>query len=140
MSQHRDLHAHSTIALRRPVPHRPLSRSRGRDRVGECGRRRLQLPPPHPSPASGGGSRPSPRHELRPTSQRAVSMAELAIKTETQSNAVSRKAAIYGGRLLLAAAIILFWEYEARTLGPLFFAPPLDVLDRIITLAISGKM
>jgi len=67
-------------------------------------------------------------------------MAEIAIETETHLNAVSRKAVIYGGRLLLAAVIILAWEYEARTLGPLFFARPLDVLERIVTLAMSGKM
>ena len=67
-------------------------------------------------------------------------MADIAIESVAEGSAISRKAAIYGGRLLLAAAIILAWEYEARTLGPLFFAPPLDVLDRIVTLAMSGKM
>src|SRR5262249_61338048 len=67
-------------------------------------------------------------------------MADIAVESTAESSATARKAAIYGGRLLLAAAIILAWEYEARTLGPLFFAPPLDVLDRIVTLAISGKM
>ena len=67
-------------------------------------------------------------------------MAEIASETETPSSTISRKATIYGGRLALAAAIILFWEYQARTLGPLFFAPPLDVLKRIGTLAMSGQM
>src|SRR5262245_64750372 len=67
-------------------------------------------------------------------------MADVAIESQGESSAISRKWAIYGGRLLLAAAIILAWEYEARTLGPLFFAPPLDVLDRIVTLAMGGKM
>src|SRR5712671_3209520 len=67
-------------------------------------------------------------------------MTDATLETAAEASAISRKAAIYGGRLLLAAAIILFWEYEARTLGPLFFAPPLDVLKRIGTLAMSGQM
>jgi NitT/TauT family transport system permease protein len=67
-------------------------------------------------------------------------MTDTTLKTTAEASAVPRKAAIYGGRLALAAAIILAWEYEARTLGPLFFAPPLDVLKRIGTLAMSGQM
>ncbi len=53
------------------------------------------------------------------------------LEAPAEASAVSRKAAVYGGRLALAAALILAWEYGARTLGPLFFAPPLDVLERI---------
>ena len=67
-------------------------------------------------------------------------MADITIESGAESSVAWRKWAIYGGRLLLAAAIILFWEYEARTLGPLFFALPLDVLKRIGTLAMSGQM
>jgi len=67
-------------------------------------------------------------------------MTDATLETAAEVSAASRKWAIYGGRLLLAAAIILAWEYEARTLGPLFFAPPLDVLKRIGTLAMSGQM
>jgi ABC-type nitrate/sulfonate/bicarbonate transport system permease component len=67
-------------------------------------------------------------------------MTEITLESTAHSSAASRKWAIYGGRLALAAVIILFWEYEARTLGPLFFAPPLDVLKRIATVAMSGQM
>src|SRR5262249_24954272 len=85
--------------------------------------------------ASGGGSRPSSWQR-----QWTKSMADIAVESTAESSATARKAAIYGGRLLLAAAIILAWEYEARSLGPLFFAPPLDVLKRIGALARSGQM
>jgi NitT/TauT family transport system permease protein len=67
-------------------------------------------------------------------------MTDTTLEAAAETSAISRKWAIYGGRLLLAAAIVLAWEYGARTLGPLFFAPPLDVLMRIGTLAMSGKM
>src|SRR5262247_2187816 len=67
-------------------------------------------------------------------------MTNAALETATQASATSRKWAIHGGRLALAIAIILAWEYGARTLGRLFFAPPLDVLERIVTLARSGQM
>ena len=32
------------------------------------------------------------------------------------------------------------WEYGARTLGPLFFAPPLETAQRLWALAASGQM
>src|SRR5262249_26123741 len=67
-------------------------------------------------------------------------MTDIAIESEVETSTVWRKAAIYGGRLLIAVAIILAWEYGARTLGRLFFAPPLDVLERIVTLARTGPM
>src|SRR5262245_55849336 len=42
------------------MPHRPLPRLRARDREGACNAIvHFRPPPPHPSPASGGGSRPS---------------------------------------------------------------------------------
>ena len=67
-------------------------------------------------------------------------MTDIALETETKAGTGWRKWAIHGGRLALAVAIILAWEYGARTLGRLFFAPPLDVLERIIALARSGQM
>jgi len=67
-------------------------------------------------------------------------MADIAIESGAESGTAWRKWTIYGGRFLLAAAIILAWEYGARTFGRLFFAPPLDVLERIVTLARSGQM
>src|SRR5262249_48840614 len=47
--------------LRRALPHRPLPRLRGRDREGVHAKICASSPPPHPSPASGGGSRLSLR-------------------------------------------------------------------------------
>jgi NitT/TauT family transport system permease protein len=67
-------------------------------------------------------------------------MTDLALESGRQASAAWRKWGVHGGRLLLAAAIILAWEYGARTQGPLFFAPPFDVLKRIIALALSGQM
>jgi len=67
-------------------------------------------------------------------------MADMAIESAVEARATWRKVAIYGGRLALAAALILAWEYAARTYGRLFFAPPLDVLERIVALARSGQM
>ena len=46
----------------------------------------------------------------------------------------------WSGAVALAAALILAWDHGARTLGPLFFAPPLEVLQRIGELARSGVM
>jgi NitT/TauT family transport system permease protein len=67
-------------------------------------------------------------------------MADLALDTTPESSIAWRRWAVHGGRLIVAAAIILAWEYGARTFGRLFFAPPLDVLQRIIALALSGQM
>src|SRR3954471_12731329 len=55
-------------------------------------------------------------------------------------HAASRKWLVYGGRVALALAILLAWEYGARTLGRLFFAPPLDMLQRLVALVQSGQM
>ena len=65
-------------------------------------------------------------------------MADTAIDTE--ASVVWRKGAVYGGRLLIVITLLGAWDYGARTLGRLFFAPPLDVLARIIALAQSGEM
>jgi NitT/TauT family transport system permease protein len=55
-------------------------------------------------------------------------------------SAISRKWVIYGGRIVLTLALIAGWEYGARTLGPLFFAPPYETAQRLWTLAVSGQM
>ena len=44
----------------------------------------------------------------------------------------ARKRAVLAGRLLLALLLLLGWELGARTLGSVFFAPPLDVAARIV--------
>ena len=58
-------------------------------------------------------------------------MTELALDNVPETSRTSRKWTVYGGRLLLAGALIGAWEYGARTLGKLFFAPPIEVLQRI---------
>jgi NitT/TauT family transport system permease protein len=53
---------------------------------------------------------------------------------------LSRRWVILAGRLLLAAALLLAWEFAARTLGPVFFPAPLDVAARVVELARSGRL
>jgi NitT/TauT family transport system permease protein len=71
---------------------------------------------------------------------RITSMAELAISEAPQERAASRKWLVYGGRAALTLALLAGWEYGARALGPLFFAPPLETAQRLWTLALSGQM
>ena len=56
------------------------------------------------------------------------------------TSAVSRKWLVHGGRIALTIALLAGWEYGARTLGPLFFAPPLATAERLWALALSGQM
>jgi NitT/TauT family transport system permease protein len=65
---------------------------------------------------------------------------QIASSELSESPVPWRKAAVYSGRLALAAALILAWDYGARALGPLFFAPPLEVLARLAELAGNGQM
>src|SRR5882672_3838674 len=83
----------------------------------------------------GRGGRLSSRHAMR-----TIAMTDIAIETLPESSTAWRKGVVYGGRLLLVVALIAGWEYGARSLGRLFFAPPLDVLERIVALARSGQM
>ena len=55
-------------------------------------------------------------------------------------SAAARKWLIYGGRAALTLALIAGWDYGARSLGPLFFAPPLETAERLWALAVSGQM
>src|SRR5262245_7394643 len=71
---------------------------------------------------------------------RATSMADITLDALPERSTAWRKWVVWGGRLILAAAIIAAWDYGARTLGRLFFAPPLEVLERIVALAKSGQM
>jgi len=54
--------------------------------------------------------------------------------------AAARKRVVVAGRLLLAVLLVLGWELGARTLSSVFFAAPLDVAARIVTLARSGQL
>ena len=55
-------------------------------------------------------------------------------------SSIPRKWLVYGGRVALTLALLAGWEYGARTLGPLFFAPPLATAERLWALALSGQM
>jgi NitT/TauT family transport system permease protein len=66
--------------------------------------------------------------------------AQIALDSAPESSLAWRKWAVYGGRVLLAAALIGAWEYGARTMGKLFFAPPLEVLQRLGELVRSGQV
>jgi NitT/TauT family transport system permease protein len=66
--------------------------------------------------------------------------AQLAHDVASENSYAWRKWVVYGGRLALAAALIAGWDYGARTLGPLFFATPRAVLERIAEIARSGQL
>jgi NitT/TauT family transport system permease protein len=59
---------------------------------------------------------------------------------DVAGSAISRKWLVYGGRIVLLLALLLGWDYGARTLGPLFFAPPVDTAERLWTLTLNGQM
>jgi NitT/TauT family transport system permease protein len=67
-------------------------------------------------------------------------MANIAIPEVPVDRVTSRKWLVYGGRVALTLALIAGWEYGARALGPLFFAPPLETAQRLWALAVSGQM
>jgi ABC-type nitrate/sulfonate/bicarbonate transport system permease component len=54
--------------------------------------------------------------------------------------AISRKTIIVGGRIILAVALLLAWEWGARAFGSVFFAHPADVVRRIVEIARSGEL
>jgi NitT/TauT family transport system permease protein len=57
-----------------------------------------------------------------------------------EGRAIPRHWLVSGGRLLLAVALLVVWEWAARALGSLFFAPPLATAQRIVEMAASGKL
>ncbi len=67
-------------------------------------------------------------------------MADITVDAERNSSALSRKWLVYGGRTLLTLILLAAWDYGARTLGPLFFAPPLETAQRLWELARNGQM
>ncbi len=66
--------------------------------------------------------------------------AQIALEGMPEPSLAWRKWVVYGGRLVVAAALLLAWDYGARTLGRFFFAAPLEVAERIRDLALSGQM
>jgi NitT/TauT family transport system permease protein len=65
---------------------------------------------------------------------------DLTAPIVSDAPAAARKWAIIGGRLLLVVLLLLGWELGARSLGTVFFAPPLEVAARIVKLAQSGTL
>src|ERR1043165_7520797 len=57
-----------------------------------------------------------------------------------EDHAIPRQWIVTGGRVALAVALLLAWEWGARSFGPLFFAPPLATAQRIVEMAGNGKM
>jgi sulfonate transport system permease protein len=67
-------------------------------------------------------------------------MTGLTLTTAAEAPELSRKWVILTGRLVLALALLLAWEIGARTMGAIFFAPPLDVAMRLVEIARNGQM
>jgi ABC-type nitrate/sulfonate/bicarbonate transport system permease component len=51
-----------------------------------------------------------------------------------------RRWTILGGRLCLALALLLGWEWGSVRLGSVFFAPPLEVARRLVEIARDGTL
>ena len=58
----------------------------------------------------------------------------------TESRAIPRQWIVTGGQILLGLALLGAWEWGARAFGPLFFAPPLATAQRIVEMALNGKL
>ncbi len=67
-------------------------------------------------------------------------MTDAVLAAGAISPSLSRRWAVTGGRLTLAALLLAGWEFSARRFGSIFFAPPLDVAMRIVELAQSGRL
>ena len=67
-------------------------------------------------------------------------MTDTVLPAGTISPRLSRRWAVTGGRLALAALLLAGWELAARRFGAIFFAPPLAVANRIVELAQSGQL
>jgi NitT/TauT family transport system permease protein len=67
-------------------------------------------------------------------------MTDLAAAAPSEAPDFSRKWVVLGGGVLLLVLLLLGWEFSARRLGSIFFAPPLEVAVRIVSLAQSGKL
>ena len=57
-----------------------------------------------------------------------------------ETSAIPRQWIVTGGRLALALALLLAWEWGARAFGALFFAPPLATAQRIVEMAGNGTL
>lgn len=57
-----------------------------------------------------------------------------------EGHAIPRQWIVTAGRIALAVALLAAWEWGARAFGPLFFAPPLATAQRIVEMAMNGKL
>ena len=57
-----------------------------------------------------------------------------------ERRAIPRQWIVTGGQVLLGLALLGAWEWGARAFGPLFFAPPLATAQRIVEMAMNGKL
>ena len=57
-----------------------------------------------------------------------------------ESRAIPRQWIVTGGQILLGLALLGAWEWGARAFGPLFFAPPWATAERIVEMALNGKL
>jgi NitT/TauT family transport system permease protein len=67
-------------------------------------------------------------------------MTTVDITHEIETAAIPRQWIVTGGRIVLALALLAAWEWGARAIGSLFFAPPLATAERIVEMAGSGKL
>jgi NitT/TauT family transport system permease protein len=57
-----------------------------------------------------------------------------------ETGALPRQWIVTGGQILLGLALLGAWEWGARAFGPLFFAPPWATGQRIVEMALNGKL
>lgn len=67
-------------------------------------------------------------------------MTTVELTSVEESRGIPRQWIVTGGRVALAVSLLLAWDWGARALGPLFFAPPLATVQRIAEMAASGKL
>jgi len=68
-------------------------------------------------------------------------MSSADLTTElSEGHAVPRQWIVTAGRIALAVALLLAWEWGSRAFGPLFFAPPVATAQRIVEMAGNGKL
>jgi NitT/TauT family transport system permease protein len=53
---------------------------------------------------------------------------------------VSRKTIVLGGRIALAIGLLLAWQWGAVAFGSVFFAYPVDVVERLVEITLSGEL
>src|SRR5207302_11307124 len=97
-------------------------------------RRRASDPDPAAAQHEGHFHNAGLRFDLRThPGRRAMSSADITTEL-SDDHAIPRQWIVTGGRIALAVALLLAWEWGSRAFGPLFFAPPLATAERIVEL------